>query len=79
MKKRLTRAARAVELRALIDSGQARDRRVLSGHTQAEAARYCEVSQAAIHRWERGERYPRGRNVDVYHRWLSRLVIQEAA
>lgn len=69
-------AERAVELRTWIATGQARCLRIAAGLSQAQVAHDCEVSASAVHRWERGNRLPRGRNVLAYHRFLARLVEQ---
>ncbi|MFE9601972.1 helix-turn-helix domain-containing protein [Streptomyces hokutonensis] len=75
--KRLSVTDRVAEVCAWIESGRARELRVNSGITQSEMARTCEVTQAAVLRWERNERRPRGRNAITYHKALSRLAARE--
>jgi transcriptional regulator with XRE-family HTH domain len=70
---------RVAELCAWIRSGKARELRELSGLTQGEIARDCEVTHVAVMRWEKGERRPRGRNALAYHKALSSLAARESA
>ncbi|WP_185845907.1 helix-turn-helix transcriptional regulator [Kibdelosporangium aridum] len=70
-------ADRAAELREWITTGQARDLRVAAGLSQAMAAQDCEVAASTVHRWERGNRLPRGRNLVAYHSFLAHLVKRE--
>lgn len=70
----LTLADRAAELREWITSGYARDLRVAAGLSQALVAQDCEVTASTVHRWETGDRLPRGRNITAYHTFLARLV-----
>lgn len=69
-----TLADRAAELYMWIVTGQARDLRVAAGLSQALVAQDCEVTASTVHRWEVGDRLPRGRNIVAYHRFLARLV-----
>lgn len=73
----LTLADRAAELREWITSGYARDLRVAAGLSQALVAQDCEVTASTVHRWETGDRLPRGRNITAYHGFLARLVERE--
>ena len=57
----------------LVSSGAARQLRIDAGHTLAMAANVVEVDPGAVHKWERAERRPRGRNVRAYLRYLERL------
>jgi DNA-binding XRE family transcriptional regulator len=70
---RMSDVAQSSQLRQLIDSGRAKELRITAGDTLAVAGRAVEVDPAAVFRWERGERKPRGRNVRAYHRYLMRL------
>ncbi|MGH3263207.1 MAG: helix-turn-helix domain-containing protein [Trebonia sp.] len=72
--KRQTKADKALEVCGWIDSGKAREWRVLSGLSLRESADSCEVTSVAVLRWERGERRPRGRNVLAYHKLLASLA-----
>ena len=71
---RMTTVDRVVEVCEWIRSGYARDLREGYGLSQAEIARDVGCSQAAIVRWEKGERRPRGNNALAYHRVLSVLA-----
>ncbi|MGO1056965.1 helix-turn-helix transcriptional regulator [Crossiella sp. CA198] len=66
-----------VELREWITTGYARELRVAAGLSQALVAHDCEVSASTVHRWERGNRLPSGRNVVAYHSFLARLIERE--
>lgn len=70
----LTLADRLTELREWIATGYARDLRVAAGLSQALVAHDCEVTASTVHRWERGNRSPSGRNVVAYHSFLTRLA-----
>jgi transcriptional regulator with XRE-family HTH domain len=72
--KRLTTAEKALQICEWTETGQAKEWRVLAGLSLRESADSCEVTSAAILRWERGERRPRGRNVGAYYKLLSRLA-----
>ncbi|WP_420803581.1 helix-turn-helix domain-containing protein [Saccharothrix deserti] len=67
----------SAELRTWIRTGRARQLRVDAGLSQALAAQDCEVTASTVHRWEMGDRLPRGRNIAVYHGFLARLVERE--
>jgi DNA-binding XRE family transcriptional regulator len=69
-----TLADRATELRRWISTGRARHLRVDAGLSQALVARDCEVTASAVHRWEVGDRLPRGRNIVAYHGFLAHLA-----
>ncbi|WP_170856790.1 helix-turn-helix domain-containing protein [Geodermatophilus africanus] len=69
----LTSVERLVEARALLASGEARRIRLASGISQGKMAAELGVSVSAIHRWERGERVPRGRAATDYAALLLRL------
>ncbi|GAA0263622.1 hypothetical protein GCM10010492_75850 [Saccharothrix mutabilis subsp. mutabilis] len=73
----LTLADRVAELREWITTGYARDLRVAAGLSQALVAQDCEVTASTVHRWETGDRSPRGRNITAYHAFLARLVERE--
>lgn len=77
--KRLSVTDRVLEVCEWIETGRARELRERAGLTQKEVAESCEVTQAAVFRWERNERRPRGRNALAYHRVLSRLAARERA
>lgn len=70
----LTLADRLTELREWITTGHARSLRVAAGLSQALVAHDCEVTASTVHRWERGDRLPSGRNIVAYHSFLARLV-----
>jgi DNA-binding XRE family transcriptional regulator len=67
-------ADRVAELTWWIASGLARGVRVGAGLSQAVVAQDCEVTPSVMHRWETGQRRPRGRNAATYHRFLARLL-----
>lgn len=71
---KLTVADRAIQLREWIDTGEARRLRERAKISQALAAADCEVSQGAVLRWETGARFPRGRNMTAYHRFLTKCA-----
>lgn len=69
----MTPAATAAMVRALIDSGKARELRISAGYTLDGAGRACGgVHPSAVLHWERG-RLPRGRNLAAYARFLRKL------
>lgn len=70
---------RAIEIRALLRSGRARELRERHGLSREICARDCEVSTTAYYRWERGERMPRGHNLVRLHELLRRLAEHELA
>jgi transcriptional regulator with XRE-family HTH domain len=72
--KRLTTAEKALQICEWTETGQAKEWRVLNGLSLRESAESCEVTPAAILRWERAERRPRGRNVAAYHKLLISLA-----
>jgi DNA-binding transcriptional regulator YiaG len=61
------------ELRDLQVSGRARQIRELARVGQSELARDLDVTQAAVAKWEAGERYPRGDLAAAYLRRLRAL------
>jgi hypothetical protein len=68
-----TPADTATEVRALIESGRARELRITAGHTLATAAAACGgVHPSTVHGWENGNP-PRGRNIAAYARFLRKL------
>ncbi len=69
----LTAAERLVEARALLRSGEARRIRLAAGLSVERIAGDVGASASAIHRWERGERVPRGRAATDYVALLLRL------
>jgi DNA-binding transcriptional regulator YiaG len=69
-----TLADRSAELQKWIRTGRARQLRVAAGLSQALVAQDCEVAASTVHRWELGDRPPRGRNITAYHSFLARLV-----
>lgn len=75
---RIGLADRAIEVRLLIKSGEARQRRIDAGLSLETSARKVGVSTAALFRWERNERHPQGRNLVAYHKFLTRLASQDA-
>lgn len=77
--RRPTVADESLVLHKWITSGRARELRLGAGLSLAAVAADCEVAPAAVLRWERGERTPRGRNVGVYFRFLSRLAAMRDA
>ena len=60
------------EFRRWIATGQARHLCVDAGLSQSLIARDCEITASAVHRWEVGDRLPRGRNIVAYHSFLTR-------
>ncbi|MGX7829081.1 helix-turn-helix domain-containing protein [Actinokineospora sp. 24-640] len=72
-----TLADRSAELQIWIKTGKARQLRVDAGLSQALVAQDCEVTASTVHRWEMGDRLPRGRNITAYHGFLARLVERE--
>ncbi|MGM1058522.1 helix-turn-helix domain-containing protein [Saccharothrix sp. Mg75] len=69
-----TLADRSAELQNWIRTGRARRLRVDAGLSQSLVAHDCEVTASTVHRWEMGDRLPRGRNIIAYHAFLARLV-----
>ena len=65
-------------LRGLIESGRARQLRENAGISESNMARELEVTQAALSRWETGQRTPQGANARRYARALRRLADREA-
>ena len=71
-----------VEGRAAAQSGRGREVRKRGGLTVAEMAGLCEVSPAAVCRWETGDRRPTGPRAIRYAlavRLLAGAVEQESA
>lgn len=69
----------AAEVRALVESGRARELRIEAGYTLEASGRACGgVHPSAVLRWERG-RPPRGRNLRAYARFLRRLAGPQTA
>lgn len=64
----------AVQVRMLIESGEARRLREGAGLSGREVARRCQVDPAAVSRWELGDRFPAGANLRRYARLLATLV-----
>lgn len=60
-------------MRRWIETGRARQLRIEAGMTLAEAADAMESNAQTVHRWERGERMPLGRNLRAYHQYLTGL------
>lgn len=75
----LTFADRAIEVFQLIETGDARNRRIEAGLSLEMGARSIGVSTSALFRWESGQRRPRGRNLLAYHKFLSRLAARASA
>jgi hypothetical protein len=70
-----TPADLAAHVRALTDSGQARELRERAGLTLADAAWECGgVHASSVMHWERGVILPRGRNLRAYARFLQQLT-----
>lgn len=67
-------ADRAIEVRNLIESGEAAGLRTRHRLSLETGARTIGVSATALYRWERGERWPQGRNLIAYHKFLSKLA-----
>jgi hypothetical protein len=75
-----TPADLAAQVRALTDTGQARELRERAALTLMDAAKACGgVHPSAVMRWEQGSIAPRGRNLRAYARFLRRLEQREAA
>lgn len=68
---------RVADLREWITYGRARDLRVAAGLSQALVAQECGVTASTVHKWEVGMSSPRGRNLVVYHAFLTGLVERE--
>jgi hypothetical protein len=69
----MTPADTAAQVRALVESGHARELRIKAGYTLETAGRACGgVHASAVLHWERG-RAPRGRNLLAYARFLRKL------
>lgn len=60
-------------VRALCRSGWARKVRLEAGVTLGEVGRDCGVSESAVHRWETGQRRPRGAEAVRYLEVLESL------
>jgi DNA-binding transcriptional regulator YiaG len=56
-----------------IRTGEGERLRIEAGLSRPQAAQPMEVTEAALRRWERGERLPRGRNLRAYHKLLTDL------
>lgn len=67
-------ADQAIEVRNLIESGEAAGLRTRNHLSLETGARTIGVSTTTLFRWERGERWPQGRNLVAYHKFLSRLA-----
>lgn len=52
-------------------SDQLREARRLSGLTQDELAEHLGVDKASVHRWETGQRGPRGRNLRAVRKFIE--------
>lgn len=61
-------------VRALCRSGAARAARIAADLSLSEAARPVRVSPSTIHRWETGERRPRGEAALRYGELLEQLL-----
>ncbi len=61
-------------IRALLDTGAARDLRVAHGVPLAAFANQMGVSEAALSRWERGQRRPRQETALRYLDCLEQLT-----
>jgi transcriptional regulator with XRE-family HTH domain len=73
-----TPADLAAQVRALTDTGRARELREGAALTLMDAAKACGgVHPSNVSRWERGL-IPRGRNLRAYARFLNRLAEREA-
>lgn len=73
-----TPADLAAQVRALTETGQARELRERAGLTLTDAARACGgVHASSVMHWERGI-LPRGRNLRAYARFLRKLATREA-
>jgi DNA-binding transcriptional regulator YiaG len=69
---------RLLELATWTAAGYHRELRDRSPLSQTDVATACGVTQTAVARWERGERRPRGRAAEEYHKILARLAEAEA-
>ena len=65
---------RLTQVRALLATGEAKRRRVISGLSLSEIAGACLVDPSTVWRWEEGLRSPRGRDALRYWRVLDRLA-----
>jgi transcriptional regulator with XRE-family HTH domain len=63
-----------IEGRRAATSGRGAQVRLAAGVSQNELAALVGVSQAAVWRWEAGERVPRGRYAIAYARALRQLA-----
>ncbi len=60
-------------VRRIARDGGARRLREATGISVSEVARQIDASPAAVSRWERGERIPRGEHADRWARLLRKL------
>jgi transcriptional regulator with XRE-family HTH domain len=63
-----------IEVREACRSGKARQLRLAAGLTQGEIARACGVTDAAVTRWEAGDRRPTGERAVAYGRVLREVA-----
>jgi DNA-binding transcriptional regulator YiaG len=66
-----------LDLRRLLETGEARQLRERAGISAVALARQLDVSPSAVTRWEQGIRFPVGANARRYARMLSRLAARE--
>ena len=62
-----------IKVRAAARSGAAKDARLAAGLSLTEVAAAVGVTPAAVFRWEKGDRVPRGEAALRYARLLNRL------
>jgi transcriptional regulator with XRE-family HTH domain len=70
---------RLVEVRRLVESGEAKARRETAGISLSAIASACEVDTSTVWRWETGQRSPRAGDALKYGRVLSMLAEAQAA
>ncbi|WP_442814924.1 helix-turn-helix domain-containing protein [Streptomyces sp. NBC_01775] len=62
-----------VDVRAALNSGEARRLREAANLSIGEVAKACDVDQSTVWRWERGTRTPRGEPAVAYARFIQSL------
>lgn len=69
----MTKLTELVQLRQMCESGEARHIREAAGVSQGELAQEAETTVQSVHRWETGQRTPRGDAAMRYLRVLRSL------
>jgi len=64
---------RLADVRRLIASGEAKQRRILAGFSLSEVAGPCNVGPQTVWRWEEGIRIPRGQTALRYGQVLAMM------